>query len=153
MKFIFFCQRHELSTSFDIFVVTYGMTNFLPKLVDMLFFSGKKLNFHFLNSPIFGRCPCQHTLRISERRLDNWSHPQLERNVTLCGCGIKMPESNLDVLLKTLHVHKSHNSIPTPSRNITMFSSPKTTGASTLKAQCTIAHQHQISSMKQKWTL
>ncbi len=35
-KFSFFHQRHALSTSFDIFVVTYRETNFLPKLVDML---------------------------------------------------------------------------------------------------------------------
>ncbi len=31
------------------------MTNFLPKL-DILLFSTEKLNFHFLNSPIFGYC-------------------------------------------------------------------------------------------------
>ena len=47
MKFSFFHQRHALSTSFDIFV-NYGVTNFLPKLVDKLLFSAeKKLNFHF----------------------------------------------------------------------------------------------------------
>ncbi len=34
----FFCQRHALSTSFGIFVVAYGVTNFLPKQVDMLLF-------------------------------------------------------------------------------------------------------------------
>ncbi len=56
MKFSFFHQRHalsmsfELSKSFDIFVVNYRVTNFLPKLVDMLLFS------NFLNSPIFGYC-------------------------------------------------------------------------------------------------
>ena len=41
--------------SFDIFVVTCRVTNFLPKLLDMLLFS--TLNFHFLFSPIFGCCP------------------------------------------------------------------------------------------------
>ena len=34
MKFSFFHQRHALSTSFNIFVVTYRVTNFLSKLVD-----------------------------------------------------------------------------------------------------------------------
>ena len=38
-KFSFFHQRHTLWTSFDIFVVTYRVTNFLPKLIDMLLFS------------------------------------------------------------------------------------------------------------------
>ena len=38
----FFPQRHVLSTSFDIFVVTFRVTNFLPKLVDMLLFSTEK---------------------------------------------------------------------------------------------------------------
>ncbi len=34
--------------SFDILVVTYGVTNFLPKLIHMLLFSTeKKMNFHF----------------------------------------------------------------------------------------------------------
>ena len=37
-------------------------SNFLPKLVHMLLFSaGKKLNFHFLNSPIFGYCRLRST--------------------------------------------------------------------------------------------
>ena len=41
--------------SFDIFVVTCRVTNFWPKLVHMPLFSVEKnLNFHFLNSPIFG---------------------------------------------------------------------------------------------------
>ncbi len=47
-------HRHVLLTSFDIFVVTYRVTNFLPKLLDMLL---KKMNFHFLFSPIFGFLP------------------------------------------------------------------------------------------------
>ena len=58
MKFSFFHQRHLLSTSFDIFVVICRVTNFLPKLLNMLLFSAgkKKLNLHFLNSPVFGYC-------------------------------------------------------------------------------------------------
>ncbi len=41
----------------DICVVPPVVTNFLPKLLNMLLFStGKKLNFHLLNSPIFGYC-------------------------------------------------------------------------------------------------
>ena len=39
------------------FVVIYGVTNFLPKLVDMLLFSMEKLNFHFLNSLFSGFAP------------------------------------------------------------------------------------------------
>ena len=38
----FFHQRHALWTSLDIFVVTYGVTNFLPKLIDILLFSMEK---------------------------------------------------------------------------------------------------------------
>ncbi len=41
-KFSFFRQRHALWTGFDIFVVTYRVTNFLPELVDMLLFSTEK---------------------------------------------------------------------------------------------------------------
>ena len=51
IQFFFFCQ--SMSTSFDIFIdlVTYRVTNFLPKLVDMLLFSTQKqLNFLFLYS-------------------------------------------------------------------------------------------------------
>ena len=42
IKFSFFGQRHALSTSFDIFVVTCRVTNFVPKLVNMLLFSVEK---------------------------------------------------------------------------------------------------------------
>ena len=49
----FFSQRHALLTSFDIFVVTYRVTNFLPKLIHMLLFSaGKNWISIFLN-PLF----------------------------------------------------------------------------------------------------
>ena len=47
VKVSFFHQRHALLTSFDIFVVTYRVTNFLPKLVDMLLFSAEKTEFPF----------------------------------------------------------------------------------------------------------
>ena len=53
----FFHQRHILWTSFDIFIVTYRVTNFLPKLVDMLLFSTEKTEFPFFEFPIFGFCP------------------------------------------------------------------------------------------------
>ncbi len=43
----------SLMTSSDIFVVTYKMSNFLPKLVDMLLFSRE---FPFFEFPIFGYC-------------------------------------------------------------------------------------------------
>ena len=44
-----------LSTSFNIFAITYRVTNFLPKLVHMLLFSMKKnwISF-FINSLFFG---------------------------------------------------------------------------------------------------
>ncbi len=50
---VFFHQRHALSTSFNIFVLTHSVTNFLPKLVDILLFSTEKLNFLFFHFPIF----------------------------------------------------------------------------------------------------
>ncbi len=51
-KFSFLIQRLTLLTIFDIFVVT----NFLPKLVDMLLFCTKKTAFPFFEIPIFGYC-------------------------------------------------------------------------------------------------
>ena len=55
-KFSFFGQRHALSTSFDIFVVTFRVTNFLPKLVDMLLFSAETTEFPFFDFSIIGYC-------------------------------------------------------------------------------------------------
>ncbi len=52
-KFSFFYQRHALSTSFDIFVVTYRVTNFLPKLLHMLLFCMEKTEFPFMVFPYF----------------------------------------------------------------------------------------------------
>ncbi len=58
MKFSFFHQGHALSTSLDIFVVRYRVTNFLPKLLNMLLFSmEKKLNFYFFEFPYFRVLP------------------------------------------------------------------------------------------------
>ncbi len=58
-SFIF--QRHTLS-SFD-FVVTYWVTNFLPKLVDMLFFifSTEKTEFPFFEFLYFRVLPCWYS--------------------------------------------------------------------------------------------
>ncbi len=52
MEIQFFHQRHELLTSFDKFV-TYRVTNFLPKLLDMLLFSMEKNEVPFLVFPYF----------------------------------------------------------------------------------------------------
>ncbi len=43
--------------SFDIFVITYRVTNFLPKLVDMLLFSTENTEFPFLVFPYFRVMP------------------------------------------------------------------------------------------------
>ncbi len=57
-KFSFFHLRHALWTSFDIFVVAHRVTNFLPKTCwHAIIFYRKKLNFHFLFSPILGYAP------------------------------------------------------------------------------------------------
>ncbi len=56
-KLSFFHQRHALLTSFDIFVITYRVTNFLPKLLDMLLFSTEKTEFPFLVFPYFRVMP------------------------------------------------------------------------------------------------
>ncbi len=49
----FFHQRHALLTSFDIFVVTYRVTNALPKLLDILLFSMVKTEFQFFFNSLF----------------------------------------------------------------------------------------------------
>ena len=56
-KFCFFHQIHALSMSFDIFVVTYRVTNFLPKLVDMLIFSMERTECPFFVFPYFRVLP------------------------------------------------------------------------------------------------
>ena len=53
---VFLRQRHALSRNFDSFVVTYRVTNFLPKLMDMLLFSMEKTEFSFCEFPFFGYC-------------------------------------------------------------------------------------------------
>ncbi len=55
----FFCQRHALLTSFDIFIVTYRVTKILPKLMDMLLFSREKTEFPFFEFPIFWVLPSE----------------------------------------------------------------------------------------------
>ena len=69
----FFRQRHTLSTSFDIFVITYRVTNFLLKLVDMLLFSTEKTEFPFLVFPYFWVMPeiLTRLTRFEVKR--NWS--------------------------------------------------------------------------------
>ena len=91
-KSVCFCQRHALSTSFNIFVVTKWMTNFLPKLVDMPLYSMEKTEFLFFNSPIFGFCwlfwkrkPLQFRQRPNDAFLINKipeAHPAV---ITWCG--------------------------------------------------------------------
>ena len=56
-KLSFFRQRHTLSMSFYIFVITYRVTNFLPKLVNMLLFSTEITEFPFLVFPYFRVMP------------------------------------------------------------------------------------------------
>ena len=56
----FIPQRHALSMSFDNFVVTYRVTNVLPKLIHMLVFSMEKNKFPFFsNTPVFRVLPGQ----------------------------------------------------------------------------------------------
>ena len=62
---VFFCQRHALFISFDIFAVTYRVTNFLPKLMDMLLFFMEKAEFPFLVIPIFGNCLGGHACYLA----------------------------------------------------------------------------------------
>ncbi len=52
-KLSFFHQRHTLTMSFDIFVITYRVTNFLPKPINLLLFSTEKTEFPFLVFPYF----------------------------------------------------------------------------------------------------
>ena len=52
-KFSFFRQRRALSMSFEIFLVSYRVTNFLLKLVDKLLFSTEKTEFPFWVFPYF----------------------------------------------------------------------------------------------------
>ncbi len=67
MKFSFLHQRHALSTSFDLFVVTYWVTNSLLKLIHILLFSTEKTEFPF-ELPYFRVLPicCLNSMWISE---------------------------------------------------------------------------------------
>ena len=58
MKFSFFHQRHALLMSFEIVMVTYRVTNFLPKLIDMLLLSREKTEFPFFEFPYFRVLRC-----------------------------------------------------------------------------------------------
>ncbi len=53
----FFPSKTALWMSFDIFVVTYRVTNFLLKLVNMLLFSTEKTQFPFFEFPYFRVLP------------------------------------------------------------------------------------------------
>ena len=56
-KFKYFPWKTYIVTSFDIFVITYRVINFLPKLVHMLLFSTEKTKFPFLVFPYFRVMP------------------------------------------------------------------------------------------------
>ncbi len=64
---VFFCQRHALSTNFYFFVATYRVTNFMPKLDEMLLFCWKKPEFLFFVFPYFWELPNQSCP-------PNWNH-------------------------------------------------------------------------------
>ena len=72
LKFSFFSQRQALLTSFDIVVVTYRVTNILPKLVNMLLFSMEKTEFPFLVFPYFRVMPFRTRVRKGSRK-SGWS--------------------------------------------------------------------------------
>ncbi len=65
-KFSLFCHRHALLTTFDIFVVTYRVTNFLPKAHQhaIIFYGKNWISGFFFNSPIFRFC-CKDQTRKS----------------------------------------------------------------------------------------
>ena len=78
MEIQFLRQRHVLWTGFDIFVVTYRVTNFLPELVDMLLFSAEKTEFPFLVCPYFPVMPSITTV-LSRTSLQSENlHPFFE---------------------------------------------------------------------------
>ncbi len=52
-KFNFFRQRHPLSMSFDIFIVTFWVIYVLPELAHMLLFSGEKNWISIFCFPLF----------------------------------------------------------------------------------------------------
>ena len=93
MKFSFFHQRHELSTSFDIFVVTYRVTKFLLKLIDTLLFSLEKSEFLFFWIPLFSGI-AEVVDQRSCSSLKNWKHQKKTPNrifVSPYQDGIKAP--------------------------------------------------------------
>ena len=54
MKLSFSIKDMHCGGVFDIFVLTYRVTNFLPKLVYMPLFSTKNTEFPFFEFPIIG---------------------------------------------------------------------------------------------------
>ncbi len=62
MEIQFLPSKIRIVKSFDIFAVTYRVTNVLPKLVNMLLFStGKKTEFSFFDFPYFRLLPSLST--------------------------------------------------------------------------------------------
>ncbi len=80
-SFISVKDMHCLYTSFEIFVVTFRVTNFLPKLIDMHLFSTKKLNIHFWFSPIFRLCLVTINFPVLSRQVSQVSDLSLSEIV------------------------------------------------------------------------
>ena len=89
MKFSFFSSKHALSTSFNIFVVT----NFLPKLVDILLLSTEKNWISIFWIPLFlGIASFQagpHRARRGAAPRFCYSTKQGEKRIW-CGCNIRI---------------------------------------------------------------
>ncbi len=89
MKFSFIHQRHTLLTSSDIFVVTYRVTNVLPKLLHMLLFSSEQTEFLFFWIPLFSgiaRSDCCVWCRVTCRALvHSWSDDLMPQSSRIGG--------------------------------------------------------------------
>ncbi len=117
MKFSFFCQRHTLSTSFDIFIVTYKVTNFLPKLVDMLLFSAEKTEFPFFEIPYFWVLQVRGT---GQRRYHSQRFSALGAKSNTCWpmcCNHVTP---------AIAAFRSHDTIPVQNKQLGQFNSKQT---------------------------
>ncbi len=68
----FLHRRHALLRSFDIFAVTFRMTNFLPKLYMCYYFLGKKTEFPCSEFPYFRVLPGKGTAWDSCRGVWAW---------------------------------------------------------------------------------
>ncbi len=83
-KLSFFHQRHTLSRSFHIFVITYRVIEwqtFCQNLSTCYYFLWKKLNFHFWFSPIFGLC--RNHQRLHSNLFPNSEFPQDMHSISL----------------------------------------------------------------------